>query len=75
MKTRHRAAHAVLRADCAWGAFARRLPGRRGPAQARVATAHKSARTVSPMRKERLPDHDIGAAEYNKRFRARAPQS
>ena len=53
MKTRHRAApacrmaaHAVRRAACAFGAFARRVKGRRGPAPALVATAPKSARTV-----------------------------
>ena len=70
MKTRHRAAQAlrmaaqaVLRAACALGAFSRRLQGRLGPAQALVATAHKSARTVYHMRKERVPYHDLGAAE------------
>jgi transposase len=52
MQNRHRAAQAfrmaaqsVLRADCAFGAFYRRLQGRLGPAQARVATAPKMART------------------------------
>jgi transposase len=78
MKTRNRAAQAfrmaaqsVLRADCALGAFYRRLQGRLGPAQALVATAHKIARTVYHMRKEHVPYQDIGAAEYNKRFRER----
>jgi transposase len=78
MKNRHRAAQAfrmaaqsVLRADCAFGAFSRRLKGRLGPAQALVATAHKIARTVYHMLKDRVPYHDIGAAEYNKRFRER----
>ena len=78
MKTRNRAAQAfrmaaqsVLRADCAFGAFYRRLKGRLGPAQALVATAHKIARTVYHMLQERVPSHDIGAAEYNKRFRER----
>jgi transposase len=53
MKNRNRAAQAfrmaaqsVLRADCALGAFSRRLKGRLGPAQALVATAQKMARTV-----------------------------
>jgi transposase len=82
MKHRHRAAQAfrmaaqsVLRADCALGAFSRRVKGRLGPAQALVATAHKIARTVYHLRKYRLPYHDIGAAEYNKRFRERELQS
>jgi transposase len=80
-KTRNRAAQAfcmaaqsVLRADCALGAFYRRLNGRLGPAQALVATAHKMARTVYHMRKERVPYHDIGAVEYHQRFRERELQ-
>ena len=79
MPTRHRAAHAFRRAApsgrraaCAFGAFSRRLTGRLGPAQALVATAHKMARTVSHLLQERGPYHDIGAAEYHQRFRARA---
>jgi hypothetical protein len=78
MPTRTRAAQAfrmaaqsVLRAACALGAFSRRLKGRLGPAQALVATAHKMARIVYPMHKEQVPYSDIGAAEYNKRFRER----
>jgi transposase len=78
MKNRNRAAQAfrmaaqsVLRADCAFGAFYRRFKGRLGPAQALVATAHKIARTVYHMLQDRVPYHDIGAAEYNKRFRER----
>jgi transposase len=70
MKHRHRAAQgfrmaaqSVLRADGALGAFSRRLQGRRGPAQALVATAHKIARTVYHLLKDRVPYHDIGAAE------------
>jgi hypothetical protein len=78
MKNRTRAAHAfrmaaqsVFRADCALGAFSRRRKGRLGPAQALVATAHKSARTVYHMLKDQVPYYDIGAAEYNQRFRER----
>jgi len=78
MKNRNRAAQAfrmaaqsVVRSHCAFGAFYRRLKGRLGPAQALVATAHKIARTVYHMLKYRVPYHDIGAAEYNKRFRER----
>jgi transposase len=78
MKNRHRAAQAfrmaaqaVVRSHCAFGAFYRRLKGRLGPAQARVATAHKIARTVYHLLKYRVPYHDIGAAEYTKRFRER----
>jgi hypothetical protein len=82
MQNRHRAAPAfrmaapsVLRADGASGACSRHFTGRRGPAQALVATAHTIARTVDHMRRHHVPYHDIGALEYNKRFRARALQS
>jgi transposase len=78
MKNRHRAAQAfrmaaqsVGRSHWAFGAFYRRLKGRLGPAQALVATAPKIARTVYHMLKYRVPYHDIGAAEYNKRFHER----
>ncbi len=81
MKHRNRAAQAfrmaaqsVIRADCAFGACYRRLKGRLGPAQALVATAHKIARTVYHMLKDRVHYHDIGAAKYNKRFREREMQ-
>jgi transposase len=60
------AAQAVIRSHCAFGAFYRRVKGRLGPAQALVATAHKIARTVYDMLKDRVPYHAIGAAEYNR---------
>ena len=82
MNNRHRAAQAfrmaaqsVLRADCAFGAFYRRLKGRLGPTQALVATAPKRARTVYHMLKDQVPYHDIGAAESNKRVRERELKS
>lgn len=65
------AAQSVIRSHCAFGAFYRRLKGRLGPAQALVATAHKIARTVYHMLKEQVPYHDIGAVEYDQRFRER----
>ncbi|MBM3226247.1 MAG: IS110 family transposase [Candidatus Tectomicrobia bacterium] len=66
------AAQSVSRSRCVLGAFSRRLTGRLGPAQALVATAHTMARTVSPLRKDRVPYHDIGAGESEQRVRARA---
>jgi transposase len=69
------AAQSVLRADCAFGACYRRRKGPRGPAPALVATAHKIARTVSPLLKDRVPYHALGAAADNKRCRERALQS
>lgn len=68
------AAQSVSRSHCALGAFYRRMKGRLGPAQALVATAHKIARTVYHMLKDRVQYHDIGAAEYNNRFREREMQ-
>jgi hypothetical protein len=70
-----RAAQSVSRSHWAVGAFSRRRKGRLGPAQALVATAHKIARTVYPRLKARVPSHDIGAAEYNQRFRERERHS
>ncbi len=70
-----RAAHSVRRSHGAGGAFSRRLQGRLGPAQARGATAHKIARTVSNMLKERVPSHDSGAAASNPRVRERERHS
>lgn len=82
MKHRNRATHAfrmaaqsVSRSHCALGAFYRRMNGRLGPAQALVAPAHTIARTVYHMLKNRVQYHDIGAAEYNQRFREREMRS
>jgi hypothetical protein len=82
MKNRNRAAQAfrmaaqsVLRANCAVDAVYRHLKGRLGPAQALVTTAHKMARTVYHMLQARVPYDEIGAAEYNKRFREREFQA
>ena len=78
MKHRHRAtqafrmaAQSVSRSYCAFGACSRRMKGRLGPAQALVATAHKIARTVSHLLKNREQYHAIGAVEYTQRFRER----
>jgi hypothetical protein len=51
------------------------MTGRRGPAQALVATAHTLARTVYHLRKNRGQYHDIGAAESTHRFREREMHS
>jgi hypothetical protein len=65
------AAAAVIRADCAFGAFYRRLKSRLGPAQAVVATAHKIARVVYHMLKYKAEYQAVTAAEYERRFRER----
>jgi transposase len=66
-----RAANSVMRADCAFGAFYRRLKARLGPAQAIVATAHKIARVVYKMLKCKLEYQTVSAQEYDTRFRER----
>jgi transposase len=78
LKTRNRAgqafrlaAAAVVRADCATGAFYRRLKSRLGPAQAIVATAHMIARIVYRMLKDQVDYEAMRAAEYEQRYRER----
>jgi len=78
LKTKNRAkqaflqaAAAVTRADCAFGAFYRRKKAQLGPMQALVATAHRIARTVYFMLKNRTPYHDIGAQGYETQRRER----
>lgn len=63
------AAAAVVRADCAFGAFYRRIKGRIGPAQVIVATAHKIARVVYRMLKFKVEYQAISTAEYEQQFR------
>lgn len=65
------AAQSVMRTDSAFGAFHRRLAAHIGVEQAIVATAHKIARTVYAMLKNRTPFHDMGADEYERRYRDR----
>jgi transposase len=65
------AAQSVTRSDTAFGAFFRRLAAHIGVEQAIVATAHKIARTVYAMLKNRLPFQEVGAHEYARRYRQR----
>lgn len=65
------AAASVIRSQSAFGAFYRRKRAQLGPLQALVATAHKIARTVYHLLKERLPYQDIGAAEYERKHAER----
>jgi len=78
LKTRNRAgqafrlaAAAVVRADCATGAFYRRLKSRLGPAQAIVATAHMIARSVYRMLKDQVEYEAMRTEEYEQRYRER----
>jgi transposase len=76
LKTRNRAGQAfrlaavsVMRADCAFGVFYRRMKSRLGPAQATVATAHLIARVVYRMLKYQVEYEPLSVAEYEKRYR------
>lgn len=75
LKTRNRAGQAfrlaavsVMRADCAFGAFYRRMKSRLGPAQATVATAHLIARVVYRMLKYQIEYQPLNMAEYEKKY-------
>jgi transposase len=78
LKTKNRAGQAfrlaavsVMRADCVFGAFYRRMKSRLGPAQATVATAHLIARVVYRMLKYQIEYDPLNVSEYEKRFRDR----
>lgn len=75
LKTRNRAGQAfrlaavsVMRADCVFGAFYRRMKSRLGPAQATVATAHLIARVVYRMLKYHVEYEPLSISEYEKRY-------
>jgi transposase len=55
----------------AFGAFYRRMKARHGAKQAIVATAHKIARTFYHILKHRVPFHDLGGEEYERRAHER----
>ncbi|HNT76401.1 MAG TPA: IS110 family transposase [Anaerolineae bacterium] len=65
------AAAALIRSDTVFGACYRRLKSRIGPAQALIATAHKLARMVYKMLKDKVPYEHTTAQEEDERFRER----
>jgi len=65
------AAQSLTRSPSALGAYLRHMRARCGPKKAIVATAHKLARILYTMLKNRQPFHDIGADEYEHRLRQR----
>jgi transposase len=78
MKTQNRAnlafrlaAQSAGRSNSAIGAFYRRLRTRHGPAKATTATAHKIARIVYFMLKNRTAYVDSGATYYEQQYRDR----
>jgi transposase len=78
-KTRNRAnlafrlaAHSLSRSQSAAGAFYRRIKARHGPAKATTATAHKLARMVYFMLKNRTAYVDPGVTYYEQQYREHA---
>jgi len=65
------AAAALIRSDTVFGACYRRLKSRLGPAQALVATAHKLARVVYKMLKDKVPYAHTTAQAEEERLRDR----
>jgi hypothetical protein len=77
-KTHNRAAQALrvvarslAHSDCALGAFYRRIRAQKGTAIANVATAHKLARMIYFMLKNRTEYEDPGATYYEEQYRQR----
>ena len=66
------AAQSLHHSKSALGAFHRRIRARIGPAEAITATAHKLARIVYHMLKNRTPYVDPGEDHYQQQYRARA---
>jgi len=65
------AAQSLARADCALGAFYRRMKGRLGAPKAITATAHKLAKIVYNMLKYGRAYVDVGADYYDRKYRER----
>ncbi len=65
------AAQSLSRSQSALGGFYRRMRAKHGPAKANVATAHKLARIVYRMLKDRKPYVDPGQAYYEQRYQER----
>lgn len=65
------AAQTLHHADCALGAFLRRLKQRLGPAKAITATARKLAVVYYKMLRDRKPYQDLGKDYYEAAYRTR----
>jgi len=77
-KTKNRAAQALRmaaqslnRSQSALGAYYRRMRAKHGPEKANVATAHKLARLIYFMLKNKTPYHDVGVEHYEEKYRQR----
>lgn len=74
LKTQNRAAQALRmaaqglnRSQSALGAFYRRMRAKHGPQKANVAAAHKLARIIYFMLKNKTPYRDVGAEAYQQK--------
>lgn len=66
------AAQSLANANCALGAFYRRIRAKYGAPVANTATAHKLARIIYKMIKFKVEYNDIGAEYYNEKYKSRA---
>jgi transposase len=66
------AAQSLSRSNSAVGAFYRRMKARQGPAKATTATAHKLARIVYHMLRNRTAYSDPGASQFEQQHRERS---
>jgi transposase len=64
-------ARTLIRSKSAWGAFLRRIAGRRGMPKAITATAYKLARIVYGMLKGGQPYVQQGMEDYEAKYRER----
>jgi transposase len=69
------AAHSLSRSQSAVGAFYRRMKAKHGPAKATTATAHKLARMVYFMLRNRAAYVDPGVTYYEEQYRDRTIRS
>jgi transposase len=69
------AATSLHHSDSALGAYFRRIRARSGAPVAVTATAHKLARIIYAMLKDRKPYHDLGAHSYEQQYRDRVLQN
>lgn len=66
------AAQSLSRSDSALGAFYRRMRAKNGPQKAITATAHKLARIIYFMLRDKTPYHDPGADYFDQQHRQRS---
>lgn len=65
------AAFSLANAKCALGAFYRRIRAKYGAPMANIATAHKLARIIYKMLKDKVDYVDLGEDYYNENYKAR----